>query len=393
MHIQLPSIMNTTHAKNNSLLVNGLLLLLAIGLLIPGCQTANVETSAADEENADTALIDKKGIAQGDTSEMRIAFSISFIKESSFRKTMVESFEKTAAAAQQQGLIKDFTVLDADQSIETQIQHIESLIEEDYDAITILPGSATELNDVVKTACEAGIVVVDFNAEVTEPCSHTVGMLWEQYGAVQGSYLGNRLDQGNLLEVRGAPGNTSDTDISASIHASLANFPQLKVVEAVQGNWLQAIAQSAVEEALPTLPEIAAVVTQGGDGYGTALAFAASDRPMPIIIMGNRYEELKWWQEQREANGYQTVSASATPSISSVAFWVAQQLLAGKEDMPKYLGMPILVIDDKTLDPWLAITSEGEVATPDYTQEWTVKLIDAQNLDAPLPLPPLPEGL
>ncbi|MEM9807454.1 MAG: substrate-binding domain-containing protein [Cyanobacteria bacterium P01_D01_bin.56] len=333
------------------------------------------------------------GIALSDTSDMRIALSISFVKESSFRKTMVESFEKTAIEAQQQGLIQDFTVLDADQDMATQIQQIESLIEADYDAITILPGSATELNDVVKAACDAGIVVVDFNAEVTEPCAYTVGMLWEQYGAVQGSYLGNRLDQGNLLEVRGAPGNTSDTDISASIYASLANFPQLQVVESVQGYWLQDVAKTAVEEVLPTLPKIAAVVTQGGDGYGTALAFESSEHPMPIIIMGNRYEELKWWQEQRDANGYQTISASATPSISSVAFWVAQQILAGQEDIPKYLGMPILVIDEETLNRWLAITSEGEVATPDYTQEWTVKLINAQKLDAPLPLPPLPDGL
>ncbi|MEO0868143.1 MAG: substrate-binding domain-containing protein [Cyanobacteria bacterium J06642_11] len=362
-----------------------------MGLLLSGCQSAQVvQTQQLDEP---PAAVDANGIALGNTDGMRIAFSISFIKESSFRKTMVESFEKTAAEAQQQGLIKDFTVLDADQDIQTQVSQIESLIEADYDAITILPGSATELNDVVKAACDAGIIVVDFNAEVTESCSYTVGMLWEQYGAVQGSYLGNRLDQGNLLEVRGVSGNTSDTDISASIHASLADFPQLKVVESVQGNWLQDVAQSAVETALPNLPDIAAVVTQGGDGYGTALAFAASDRPMPIIIMGNRYEELKWWQEQRDANGYQTVSASATPSISSVAFWVAQQILAGKEAVPKYLGMPILVIEEQTLDPWLAITSAGEVATPDYTQAWTAKLIDAQNLDAPLPLPPLPEGL
>ncbi len=380
--------MHKFYALFNSLAVKGLPFLSVAGILLSGCQFSQISQPDVSDE---PVPIDAKGIALGNTSGMRIAFSISFIKDSSFRKTMVEHFEKTATQAQQQGLVEGFTILDADQDIQTQIRQIESLIEANYDAITILPGSATELNDVVKAACDAGIIVVDFNAEVTESCSYTVGMLWEQYGAVQGSYLGNRLEQGNLLEVRGAPGNTSDTDISASIHASLADFPQLKVIESVQGNWLQDVAQSAVEDVLPTLPDIAAVVTQGGDGYGTALAFAASDRTMPIIIMGNRYEELKWWQEQRDTNGYQTVSASATPSISSVAFWVAQQILAGKEDVPNYLGMPILIIDEESLDRWLAITSEGEVATPNYTQEWTVKLIDAQNQDAPIPLPPLPD--
>ncbi|MFN8456431.1 MAG: hypothetical protein U0401_17480 [Anaerolineae bacterium] len=113
---------------------------------------------------------------------------------------------------------------------------------------------------------------------------------------------------------------------------------------------------------------------------------------MPIIIMGNRYDELKWWQEQRAKNGYHTISASATPGISALAMWTAQQILAGKE-VPKFVEAPLLVIEEKNLATWLAVTPEGGVADGDYTLEYTVNLIDANTNGTPLPDVPLPVRL
>ena len=90
---------------------------------------------------------------------------------------------------------------------------------------------------------------------------------------------------------------------------------------------------------MASLPEIAAVVTQGGDGYGAAQAFKAAGRPTPLIIMGNRQDELQWWKEQKDANGYETMSVSIAPGVSTLAFWVAQQVLDGA-DVPKDLARP-----------------------------------------------------
>lgn len=365
-------------------------MLLATATLLTGCQTPPSQTVSDD---AEAVAVNENGIAQGDTSDMRIAFSISFVKESSFRKAVVESFEVAAEEAKEKGVIADVGFFDANQDTQTQIEHIETIVADGYDAVLILANSATELNDAVKAACDAGVVVVDFNGEVTEPCSYTVSLLWEQYGTVQASYLGNRLEKGTLLEVRGVAGTTNDASISGGIHAALADFPQLEIVDSVVGNWQQDVAQAAVAEVLPALPEIDAVVTQGGDGYGTALAFEATDRPLPVIMMGNRHEELKWWQEQRDANGYETVSATAPPGISAVSFWVAQQILAGKDPMPPFVSMPLLVIEPEMLDAWLAVTPEGRTANPRYTLEWTAQLIEAEIAGAPLPAPPLPNEL
>ena len=125
------------------------------------------------------------------------------------------------------------------------------------------------------------------------------------------------------------------------------------------GDWDQTTAQKAVATVLPSLPEIVGVVDQGGDGYGAAQAFAAAGRPRPTIIMGNRQDELQWWKEQKAKDGYTTWSASIAPGVSTLAFWVAQQILDGK-DVPHDL-----------LVPYLAFTQDDfEAALPKIEQGW-----------------------
>ncbi len=180
---------------------------------------------------------------------------------------------------------------------------------------------------------------------------------------------------GNLLEIRGLAGVFVDDAISSGIAEGVAENPQFKLVGSVHGDWAQDVAQKAVAGILPSLPEIAAVVTQGGDGYGAAQAFAAAGRPTPTIIMGNREDELKWWKEQKDASGYTTMSVSIAPGVSTLAFWVAQQILDGKE-VPKDISVPFLRIDQDSLEANLATTQAGGVANVEYSQEDAIKVIE-----------------
>jgi hypothetical protein len=71
---------------------------------------------------------------------------------------------------------------------------------------------------------------------------------------------------------------------------------------------------------------------------------------MPIIVMGNRQDELLWWKEQRDANGYETMSVSIAPGVSTLAFWVAQQVLDG-QTVPQDLIVPFLEIQQDGSTP------------------------------------------
>jgi len=301
------------------------------------------------------------------TADKRIALSNNYAGNS-WRQAMLRSWEKVTGQAVADGIVAAadaFTT--AENQATEQAAQIQNMILQGYDAIVINAASPTALNGVVRVACDAGIVVVSFDGIVTEPCAYRIAVDFAAMGKTEIDYLVKALPEGgNLLEIRGLAGVFVDDEISAGINEGVAENPQFKIVGAVHGDWAQDVAQKAVAGILPSLPEIVAVVTQGGDGYGAAQAFAAAGRPTPLIIMGNRQDELLWWKEQKDANGYETMSVSIAPGVSTLAFWVAQQVLDGKQ-VPRDLVVPFLRIDQDGLEASLASTPVGGVANVEYS--------------------------
>jgi ribose transport system substrate-binding protein len=182
---------------------------------------------------------------------------------------------------------------------------------------------------------------------------------------------------GNLLEIRGLAGTSIDDAIHAGILEGVAAHPEFKIVASVEGDWDQTTAQKAVTTVIPSLPDIVGIVDQGGDGYGAAQAFAAAGKPRPTIIMGNRQDELQWWKEQKDKDGYTTWSASIAPGVSSLAFWVAQQILDGRKDIPHDLLVPYLAFTQDDFEAVLPTIEKGGVASTEYTLDDAKKAIDA----------------
>ncbi len=314
--------------------------------------------------------------AVADTSGMRIALSNNYAGNS-WRQAMLTSWETITGPAVESGVVAAadaFTT--AENQATEQAAQIQNMILEGYDAIVVNAASPTALNGAIKEACDAGIIVVSFDGIVDEPCAWRIAVDFEEMGRQQVEYLAGKLPEGgNLLEIRGLAGVFVDDAISAGIHAGVAQFPQFTIVGSVHGDWAQDVAQKAVAGILPSLPPLVGVVTQGGDGYGAAQAIAAAGLDMPTIIMGNRQDELAWWAEQKAATGYETMSVSIAPGVSTLAFWVAQQILDGKE-VPKDLTVPFLSISQDSLDADLATTPAGGVANVEYTMEDSIAVID-----------------
>ena len=316
--------------------------------------------------------------AHADTSGKRIALSNNYAGNS-WRQAMLQSWEEAGAAAVADGTVAaaDAFTTSENQATE-QAAQIQNMILQGYDAIVVNAASPTALNGAVKEACDAGLTVVSFDGIVTEPCAWRIAVDFKEMGRMQVEYLASRIpDGGNLLEIRGLAGVFVDDEISAGIHKGVEEHPNFKIAGSVHGDWAQDVAQRAVAGILPSLPEIAAVVTQGGDGYGAAQAFEAAKRPMPIIIMGNREDELQWWKKQKDENGYETMSVSIAPGVSTLAFWVAQQILDGKE-VKKDLVVPFLRIDQDNLEKNLETTEKGGVANVEYSLEDAQKVIDGK---------------
>ncbi|MGB0904176.1 MAG: ABC transporter substrate-binding protein, partial [Mangrovicoccus sp.] len=304
-----------------------------------------------------------------DTSGKRIALSNNYAGNS-WRQAMLQSWEEVGAEAVSQGAVAaaDAYTTSENQATE-QAAQIQNMILQGYDAIVLNAASPTALNGAVAEACGAGLIVVSFDGIVTEPCAWRIAVDFQEMGRQQVEYLAGRLpDGGNLLEIRGLAGVFVDDEISAGIHAGVEANSQFEIVGAVHGDWAQDVAQKAVAGILPSLPEVVGVVTQGGDGYGAAQAFKAAGREMPLIVLGNRQDEMAWWAEMRDDDNYETMSLSIAPGVGTLAFWVAQQILDGAE-VPKDLTVPFLKVTQDRLDETLAATPKGSVANVMYSLE------------------------
>ncbi|NPD69953.1 ABC transporter substrate-binding protein [Lichenicola cladoniae] len=315
--------------------------------------------------------------AHAATSDKKIALSNNYAGNS-WRQAMLRSWDKVTKQAVSEGHVAaadSFTT--ADKEVPSQAAQLQNLILQGYNAIVIDAASPTALNGAVKAACDAGITVVSFDGTVDEPCAYRVGIDYVGMGRAQVDYLAKRLPNGgNLLEIRGLAGASIDDLIHQGIEAGVKQHPNFKIVSSVTGNWDEATAQKAVATVLSSLPEIVGVVDQGGDGYGAAQAFKSAGRAEPIIIMGNRQDELAWWKQQKTASNYSTISASIAPGGVTLAFWVAQQILDGKK-VPHDIVFPTLSVTDANLDAALAAAPVGGVYNTEYSQADAVKAISA----------------
>jgi ribose transport system substrate-binding protein len=328
--------------------------------------------------------------AENNTSGKRIALS-NFYAGNSWRQSMLQAWTDSANEAIKAGIIKETKIVNANNSATEQASQIESLIVEGWDAIVVDPISTTAINGAIQDACDAGITVVVFNESATAPCAKHIITNYVSVGAQQAEFFGKTLKgSNNILEIRGIAGTSADDDMHKGLVDGLKNYPNLKIVGAVNGNWTGTITQREVAGILPSLPEVNAVATQGGDGFGAYQAFKAANRPTPVIIMGHRQDELALWKQLLGTDpSYNTFSISSTPGGSKAAFWVAQQLLAGM-DVPSPIDLPLPVIQKADLEGWLKVMPAGSVVVTPYTQAWVKEWIENARNGKPAPHDPKP---
>ncbi len=324
------------------------------------------------------ALALAAGTGHAETSGKRIAFSNNYAGNS-WRQAMLKSWDIVTKKAVSDGVVAAADVFTtADKAVPTQAAQIQNLILQGYDAIVIDAASPDALNGSIKQACDAGITVVSFDGIVTAPCAYRVVVDFEKMGEEEVDHMAKfQPDGGNLLEIRGLAGTSIDDAIHSGIVKGVKKHPEFKIVGNVEGDWDQTTAQKAVASILPSLPKIVGVVDQGGDGYGAAQAFDAAGRPQPTIIMGNRQDELEWWKQQKEKNGYKTWSASIAPGVCTLAFWIAQQILDGRKDIPHDLTVPYLAFNQDNFEEALKSIPKGGVASHEYSKQDAVDAIKA----------------
>ena len=318
------------------------------------------------------------GPAAADTAEKRIALSNNYAGNS-WRQAMLKSWDKVTRPAVADGVVAAadaFTT--AENQATEQAAQIQNLILQGYDAIVLNAASP----DGAQRRGQGGLRRRDHRglastASSPSPAPGGSPSTSSRWARTRSHYLAEKLpDGGKLLEIRGLAGVFVDDEIRAGIHEGVAENPQFKIVGSVHGDWAQDVAQKAVAGILPSLPED---IVGGGDPGRRRLRRGAGlqgrrPRRRRSSSWATARTSCSWWKEQKDASGYETMSVSIAPGVSTLAFWVAQQILDGKE-VPKDLVVPFLRIDQDNLEDNLATTEQGGVANVEYSLEDAKKVI------------------
>ena len=260
----------------------------------------------------------------------------------------------------------------------TQAAQIQNLILQGYNAIVINAASPDALNGAVKQACDAGIVVVSFDGIVTEPCAYRIVVDFKGLGEAQVDFLAKQMPKGgNLLEIRGMAGTSIDDAIHNGIVEGVKKNPQFKIVNAVEGDWDQTTAQKAVATVVPSLPRSSASSIRAG----TAMA-----PRRPSRRRAGRSRPSSWATARTNSSGGRsrrppTATRPGRPrsrrASPSMAFWVAQQVLDGRKDIPHDLTVPYLAFTQDNFEAALPKIPVGGVASAEYSLADAQKAIDA----------------
>jgi ribose transport system substrate-binding protein len=307
-----------------------------------------------------------------------IALSNSFYGNT-WRRQMVDAFTEQAEAAKAEGLIEDYVVLNGDGTVAQQNSQLAELILRGVDAIAINAASETALNDIVTRACDAGITVVAFDSLLSADCAWKLGFDFTGYKTDQAEatldLIGNK---GNVIVVRGVSGSAPDAQMYAAQKAVLDAHPDVTVVAEVIGEATASVAQQAIANILPSLPQVDAVLAQGGsDDFGIARAFEQYGGPyaekMPVIEGGGSSDFVIWWNALVEKHpDYATTSMNTTPGIGGAAFWYAYDIAQGANP-PKEINLPVAVVDAATLGEFAVGLEPGFIISPSYSHEWVTE--------------------
>jgi ribose transport system substrate-binding protein len=257
----------------------------------------------------------------------------------------------------------DLQVQVAGPNAQRQIQQINAMVQAGAQAIVVYPISPTALNAAVKNACDKGVVIIAYDAEITEPCAYNVHIDQEEAGRVTAEWLVKRLNgKGNIVVVTGVPGTSVDTQRTKAAKEVFAKNSGIKIIAEAVGMWSQAVARTELSKILATRnwDQIDGLWTQVGCYTANTMQIEAGKKPADLKpcagegANGGRVQMLPIGTEIEGANAtYAPMSAprisyASPPYSGGLALKLAVAKLEGK-DIPKLTVLPLPIVTSDTI--------------------------------------------
>lgn len=257
----------------------------------------------------------------------------------------------------------DLQVQVAGPNSQRQIQQINAMVQAGADAIVVYPISPTALNQVVKSACDKGVIIIAYDAEITEPCAYNVHIDQLEAGRVTAEWLVEQLNgEGNILAITGVPGTSVDDQRTQAAKEVFAKYPGISIVGEAVGMWSQAVARTELSKILGTQSwdDIDGLWMQVGCFTANSMQLEAGKAPEELLPCagegsnGGRIQMLPVGTEVEGASspyaplGAPRISYASPPYSGALALKLAVDVLDGK-DVPKLTILPLPLVTNETV--------------------------------------------
>lgn len=131
-----------------------------------------------------------------------------------------------------------------------QIQQIDSLVDSGIQLLIVAPNQKSSVTSAIDRAYDKGIPVIVFERK-TDSQKYTAFVSADNYemGRQMGEYVVSRLNgKGNIMEVEGLKGSSSAEERHKGFLETLTQYPEVKVVARLQGDWTEQTAYQAVKD-------------------------------------------------------------------------------------------------------------------------------------------------
>ncbi|HEX4768370.1 MAG TPA: sugar ABC transporter substrate-binding protein [Lichenihabitans sp.] len=269
---------------------------------------------------------------------------------------------KAMAASKELADKVDLQVQVAGPNAQRQIQQINAMVQAGAKAIVVYPISPTALNGAVKNACDKGVMIIAYDAAITEPCAYNVHIDQTEAGRATAEWLAKKLDgKGNIVMITGVPGTSVDTLRTAAAKEVFTKYPGIKIVNEAVGMWSQAVARTELSKILATRKwnEIDGLWTQVGCYTANTMEIeaGASDKLKPCAGEGSNGGRIQMLPASTEAEGSNgtykpmgapRISYASPPYSGGLALKLAVEKLDGK-DVAKDTVLPLPLVTNETI--------------------------------------------
>lgn len=214
----------------------------------------------------------------------RYIIGVSQCSEDLWRQTMNEELKREVALYQADAQVLIRSVKD---DTPKQIADIEWFIEQKVDVLVVSPNESEACTPVIEKAYQQGIPVILVDRKIaTESYTAYVGANNYQIGKEAGLYaIGVLKGKGNIAEVRGTKGSTSDAERHKGFVDALAKAPEIQIVAEVWGNYLLDEAKKQLQLVFQQHPNIDLVFAMNDPmAAGARQAAIQFNGKLPFIV-------------------------------------------------------------------------------------------------------------